>query len=134
MSRLRTGVVMVALLCLQGCVATALTVASLAGTAGLDHTLEGIAFKTFTEPLDEVQSAIIETLDRMEIALLDTDQTGDGWEFTAEASDRKIEIQLESLTPNTTRMRVVANEGDIFLKDSATASEIIVQTAETLAQ
>jgi hypothetical protein len=29
-------------------------------------------------------------------------------------------------------MRVVANKGDIFFKDSATATEIVVQTAEAL--
>ena len=29
-------------------------------------------------------------------------------------------------------MRVVANKGDIFFKDAATSTEIIIQTAETL--
>jgi len=31
-----------------------------------------------------------------------------------------------------TRMRVVANQGAIFFKDSATATEIVLQTAQTL--
>jgi len=50
----------------------------------------------------------------------------------AVALDRIIEIELEPLTRRTTRMRVVANQGQIFFKDSATATEIIVQTATTL--
>jgi hypothetical protein len=29
-------------------------------------------------------------------------------------------------------MRVVVNKGDVFFKDAATGTEIIVQTAETL--
>ncbi|MDP6430402.1 MAG: SDR family oxidoreductase, partial [Rhodospirillales bacterium] len=59
-------------------------------------------------------------------------ETKSGWEIKGTAADREIDIELESLTRRTTRMRVVANEGDIFFKDSATSTEIIIQTAETL--
>ncbi|MDJ0949016.1 MAG: DUF3568 family protein [Alphaproteobacteria bacterium] len=134
MRTVRILAVVAALFALQGCVAAALTVASVAGTLGMDHTLNGIAYKTFTAPLDELQTAVIDTLDRMEMELLDTNQTDDGWRFTAQASDRKIDIDLEALSPKTTHMRVVANEGGVFLKDSATAQEIVLQTAETLTQ
>ncbi len=50
----------------------------------------------------------------------------------AKAYDRIIEIELEVLTPQAARMRVVANQGKFFFKDAATAIEIINQTAETL--
>lgn len=134
MRQLRIAVLLASLLGLQGCVSAALALASIAGTAGIDHTLDGIAYKTFADPLDEVQTAIIDTLDQMQMALLDTNPTDEGWEFTARASDREIEIQLEALTPSTTRMRVVANDGDLFFKDSATAEEIVGQTAQRLGQ
>lgn len=133
MGILRAAVVSVALLAaLPGCIAAALTAASLAAAGGMDHTLNGITYKTFTSPIDEVQTAIIETLDRMAIELEDTEETDEGWSFVATASDRTIEIELSALSPRTTHMRVVANEGHIFFKDSATASEIIIQTANTL--
>lgn len=132
MGILRAAVLSVALLALPGCIAAALTAASLAAAGGIDHTLNGITYKTFASPMDEVQTAIIETLDRMAIELQDTEETDEGWNFVATASDRTIEIELSALSPRTTHMRVVANEGQIFFKDNATASEIIIQTANTL--
>ena len=59
-------------------------------------------------------------------------KTEEGWLISAKASERTIDVELEELTKRTTRMRVVANKGDIFFKDSATATEIVVQTAEAL--
>ena len=59
-------------------------------------------------------------------------RTEEGWNLTATAADRTIDIELERLTPRTTRMRVVANKGSLFFKDSATSTEIILQTAQTL--
>ena len=52
-----------------------------------------------------------------------------------EVSGQLVELKfkgLERLTPQATRMRVVANEGALFFKDSSTATEIILQTAQTL--
>ena len=43
-----------------------------------------------------------------------------------------IDIELEELTPATTRMRVVTNKGDFFFKDGATSTEIILQTAQVV--
>jgi hypothetical protein len=51
--------------------------------------------------------------------------------MNAHANDRDISVEVEALTPRTTRLRVVASEGMIF-KDSATATEIIVQTSQAL--
>lgn len=44
----------------------------------------------------------------------------------AAAKNRDIEVLLEPLTKNTTRIRVIARNG--ILKDSATATEIVLQT------
>jgi len=59
-------------------------------------------------------------------------KTEDGWALSAAATDRTIDIELETLTDHTTRMRVVANAGQIFFKDASTATEIINQTAQAL--
>ena len=125
-------------LLLQGCAAAAIgitlaTAGAGAGmTAGVEHTLNGIVYKTFSAPANEVRFATLKTLDRMGMPLIDDQKTETGWQLSAKAKDRSVDIDLESLTDTATRIRVVANEGIIFFKDSATATEIILQTAQTL--
>ncbi len=53
--------------------------------------------------------------------------------ITAKANGRNIEVQIEPISDNATRMRVVAKSGVIFY-DSATADEIIQQTKLQLKQ
>lgn len=132
MKGLKFAIIGLAMLSLPGCAAVALTTAGVAGGVGVDHTLSGISYKTFTTPAADVRRATLKTLARMDIAVIDIRETKSGWEIKGTAADREIDIELESLTRRTTRMRVVANEGDIFFKDSATSTEIIIQTAETL--
>lgn len=48
----------------------------------------------------------------------------------AKTSNRNIEISMEALSPNTTRMKTVAKDGLFY--DSATATEIIYQTERVL--
>jgi hypothetical protein len=117
---------------LQGCAAAALTAAGVAGGAGVDHTLSGITYKTFTAPINDVRLATLKTLDRMDIKIAEDKKDDSGWAISATAADREIDIELEKLTERTTRMRVVANKGDLFFKDAATSTEIIIQTARTL--
>ena len=50
---------------------------------------------------------------------------------TAKTADRNIQIQLEPISVNTTRMRVTA-KSSMFSYDSATAEEIIQQTKKSL--
>ena len=110
-------------LLLQGCAAGAIgitlaTAGAGAGmTAGVEHTLNGIVYKTFASPANEVRFATLKTLDRMGMPLTDDQKTDTGWKLSASAKDRTVDIELESLTDMTTRIRVVANEGFIFLKD-----------------
>jgi len=123
-------------LSLQGCAAIGLAVVG-AGTgagvaAGVDHTLNGIAYKTFSAPLNNVRFATLKTFDHMGMPLTNDEKIEKGWKLSATAADRTIDIELETLTERATRMRVVANEGKIFFKDSATATEIILQTAQVL--
>jgi len=47
--------------------------------------------------------------------------------ITARAADRDIDIEIEALTPNTTRLTVVAKKDGGLIRDSATATEIILQ-------
>jgi len=123
---------------LQGCTAAAigLTIATAGAGAGMsvgvEHTLNGIVYKTFAASANDVRFATLKTLDQMGMPLTTDEATKTGWQLTATASGRTLDIQLERLTDTATRMRVVANEGWIIFKDSATATEIILQTAQTL--
>jgi len=123
---------MLAALSLSGCAAVALTAGGLAAGAGVNHTLSGIAYKTFNDDLETLRIATLITLEQMAMEVTDDTATDEGWEIIAIAAEREIDIELERLTERATRMRVVANEGEIFFKDSATATEIILLTAENL--
>ena len=134
----RTITVLALGLFLQGCAAgsvglmLAATGTGLAAGAGVDHTLSGIAYKTFSVSQNELRYATLKALHRMDMKVVQDANAAEYHEIVAEAIDRKIEIELEPVSRRATRMRVVANKGEIFFKDAATATEIIVQTAHTL--
>ena len=97
---------------LTGCVAAATSAAGMGGSAAITHTMNGITYRTFTAPQAKVRFATIRALDRMQIKLI-SDSMQDKSNIrlvTAKSSERKIEIQLEPISPNTTRMRVIAKK------------------------
>jgi hypothetical protein len=120
---------------LQGCGGAGVTVLGAgAGTAagtGVSQTLSGVAYKTFTASAERVRNATIETLAKMDMEITEDKKVERNRRITAKAVDREISIDLEPLTPRATRMRVTVEENAIF-KDAATATEIIVQTADAL--
>jgi hypothetical protein len=129
---------LMAALSLGGCAGAGLAVASAgAGVAmgtGVDYTLNGIAFKTFTAPLEEVRVATRSGLEHMGIEITKdaaSEKDENVWRIEGLANDREIGIDLQQLTPRTTRIRVVAENG-LFFKDKATEAEIIFQTADAL--
>lgn len=119
-----------AALVLAGCEAAALTALGVGASAGVSHTLSGITYRTFAEPLPKVKTASLKALNRMQIKVAGSSKIENGEAIKAKAADRDIDIELEALSPSTTRMRVTASQG--LLKDSATATEIIMQTERFL--
>lgn len=115
---------------LSGCDPISLTAMGVGAAAGVQHTLTGIAYRTFSVPLPKVRSAVMTTFDRMGITLGAKEKIENGERFTARASDRDIEVELEAITPKTTRMRSTARTG--LFRDAATATEIILQTERVL--
>lgn len=126
--------ILVALLAmlLSGCDPVSLTVFGVGTAAGVQHTLTGIAYKTFTVPLPRMRTAVNQALSQMDIKVGATEKMSNakGERIKARAADRDIEIELEALTSKTTRMRSIARSG--LLLDSATATEIILQTEKAL--
>jgi hypothetical protein len=117
---------------LSGCAAAALTAAALGGGVAANHQLGGIAYRTFTAPLPKVRTAAMAALRRMAIKPDGSEKIELGERLLAKAGDRNIEIELEALTPNTTRMRVVAKKDGGVVVDSSTAVEIITQTEKSI--
>ncbi len=115
---------------LAGCDPISLTAFGVGSATGIQHTLTGISYRTFTAPLPKVQSAVATALARMDIKIGSREKTENGMLIKARASDRDIEIELQSISPNTTRMRSTARNGAFM--DAATAYEIIVQTEKAI--
>jgi hypothetical protein len=119
---------------LGGCMTLAFTALGVGGTTAVSHTLSGISYKTFTAPLLEVKTASMGALQRMGIRLASTGKAEGNDVLRALGRDRDIEIVLEPITTKTTRMRVIARTGGVFFFDSATSTEIIMQTERILGQ
>jgi hypothetical protein len=93
--------------------------------------MDGIAYRTFTASLPQVERATLRALNDMGMEIGATEKTDEGKAIKAKGLDRQIEIELQAISPKTTRIRTVAKEG-FFFKDRATATEIILQTERIL--
>lgn len=113
---------------LPGCAAVAVTAAGVGMPTGVSHTLGGIVYKTFSAPDTKVQRSTMTALGNMQIKVVERTRDGNKELIKARAADRDIAIEIEKLTPNTTRMMVTASIGSGFVRDSATATEIILKT------
>src|SRR6185436_7358303 len=95
-------------LSLNGCSAVGLTALGVGMATGVGHTLGGMVYKTFTAPQAQVKRAAQGALGRMQVKVVKTERDGASETIHAKAGDRDIDIVLEALTPNTTRMKVTA--------------------------
>ena len=127
---MRRTLVLLALACLPlcGCAAVALTALGVGMATGVSHTLSGMVYKTFTTPQAQVKRATYGAMNRMQIKVVQNKRDGSSETITAKAGDREIVVELEALTPNTTRMKVTAKQSGGLLSDGATATEVILQT------
>jgi hypothetical protein len=120
-----------AALTLAGCETLSLTLLGIGGSAAVSHQMSNTPSRTFTVPLLKVKNASIVALRRMGIRTDEVKKVENGELITARVGNREIEVELESLSAHTTRMRVIARNGGFFY-DGATAAEIIVQTEKGL--
>ncbi len=122
-------VFLAAFLC--GCEPVSLTLFGVAAATGVGYTLNGAAYKTFTAPIKQVRLSSIKALGNMGITVGSKDKKEDGKEIIkASANDRTIEIILEPISENATRIKTIAKNGIFY--DRATATEIIIQTEHVL--
>lgn len=109
----------------------ALTALGVGAGAGVNHTMSGYTYRTFSEPLPRVKKATLLALNRMSIKVESTGKMVNGETISAKTSERSIEVELEAISPRTTRLRSVARKS-MFVMDSATAEEVIAQTQRAL--
>lgn len=129
----KAAIVVACLLTLGGCAVAALSVVGLVGGAGFEHVINGVVYQTFPSPIAGARLAALKTLKRMGMPVEKDEISEDGWTIMARAVDRKIDIDLESLSDKSVRMRVDVHRDDfIFLKDPSTGNEIIEQTRADL--
>ena len=132
LSRGSGAIVLVALSAamLNGCEPLSITAFGVGASAGVAHGLGGITYRTFTAPMPKVKGATMTALDKMGIKVVSTAKAEGSEVIKATATGREIEVELEPLSPGTTRMRTVTRQGMFY--DSATSTEIILQTERVL--
>ena len=117
---------------IYGCAGAVYIPAVISGVAATtQYSLSKNSYRTKTNPLSEVYKASIESLRKMEFSVVYVKKTEKGRIIKAATHKRKINIILESLSPNTTQVTV--NVKKVFLlKDKSTAEEICAQMDLTL--
>lgn len=131
-----TAVCLCAAVATTGCATAALQpiAVALAGagtSTAITYSFNGGASRTFTAPLAEVKAASLDTLSLMGIRVEGFETTTQGETINGSAIQRSVSVDLEPISARATRMRVVARNSGIFF-DSATATEIVLQTEKAL--
>jgi len=99
--------------------------------AGVNYSVTNVAYKTISYPAADVETALNRALIKMDIKKMERTVEEDKISVRVVTANLDIYIDLEKVTPTVTSMEVNAKKG-FFLKDKATAAEIIVQTEKNL--
>ena len=116
---------------LAGCETVAVALLGAGASSAIRYNLDGIAGRTFTAPIEAVKTASLAALERMGLSLDSTSRYDGGETIYARAPNRDIELELEPITQQLTRIRVTA-KGTGFLYDNSTAVELVAQTERQL--
>jgi len=117
---------------LAGCESIMLSAMSVGASTGISYAMNGFASRTFTAPVSEVREASVLALALMELKVSEEQIEEQGTYILAESGEYRIEVFLEPISENTTRVRTLVNES--WTLDRATAEEIIAQTEMQLRQ
>jgi len=128
---------------LQAC--AAIPLAALAGPAlstggeavvkaGTAYAANGTAYRTFPLPIADVHAAVLEALQRIDVGVKRDETSKNGEiDLDAAAEHRKMRARLTPLTGNLTAMELVVKR-NILASDKATASELLAQIEQVLAE
>ena len=129
----RNGMLLPLGLCLLVAACEPLSIALLGGGVPtlLRYNLEGVAARTFTAPAATVKTASLAALQHMGLAVEGTISLEASELIRARSANRDIEIELEPITEQLTRMSITARSTSL-LYDTATAQELVQQTEKML--
>lgn len=116
---------------LAACEPVAIALLGAGASTAIRYNLDGVAARTFTAPLAAVKEASLAALERMGLTLDSTSPFDTGETLFARAENRDIEVEIEPITKQATRLRVTAKNGSLFY-DNATAMELVQQTEKLL--
>jgi hypothetical protein len=126
------GIACSALVPMGGCVAVGVTALGIGMATGVSHTLGGIVYKTFSVPQAQLKKSTLVAMGRMQVKVVKTTRDRETELIFGKAGDRDVEVELEALTAGATRMSVTVKKDSGLLRDSATATEIILQTERSV--
>jgi hypothetical protein len=98
---------------------------------GTEYTLTGVAYRTFSLPLDDLAVVLQSTLTRMEFRVDEAAVVDRALVIVAGGIDCAVYLRLTAITPAVTRLRVSVKKGLILL-DRATTSEIVTQLERSI--
>lgn len=131
----KTAVVLLSLVTLNGCGTVALSVAGLAAGKGLDHTLDGTVDRTYVAPAAGTYVAAHRALKRMGMTVTKREVQDGIWTIEAETASRKVELEIEPLSELSSQARVEVSQSDFALvKDSSTGTGILEQITVDLSR
>ena len=94
------------------------------------HTVNGYAYRICAAPMSMTLYAVVSALNQMRIKIASIRRNSQRDVVRAISGERDIEVEVEAVSPTSTRVRTMARQGASY--DSATAIEIIVQTEKIL--
>lgn len=128
---MRTLVALSLPLVFSGCAGLAVSLAGAGAGAGVSHQINGNATRTFSEPIDKVDSAVRIASKKMLLQVSEVASAENGSVTSAHVGDLNVSLRVESLSATLTRVSVSARK-DIFRVDGATAQEIVTQIDQAL--
>jgi hypothetical protein len=132
----------IALLAIQGCAALPLagmgTSALESGSGqvvktGTEYTTGGTAHRTFTIPLTDVRSAVLQMFDRAGVQMNGDERKAGEQRLTGELNHRTVNVRLTALSASLTEMTLRVKR-NALAKDRATTSELLEQVEQVLSE
>jgi hypothetical protein len=121
------------LFCLSGCASIAISALGAGAGLGIPYVFNNCADRTVNFPLEQVNRVTPAVLKKMDIVVHARTWTESGETILASAEEVDILIEMQRVTNKTTRITVDAKKSQ-FVRDKATAEEIINQLERTLAR
>jgi hypothetical protein len=121
------------LFCISGCASIAISALGASAGLGIPYVFSNCADRTVNFPLEQVNRVTPDVLKRMDIVVHARTWTQSGETILASADEVDILIEMQRVTNKATRITVDAKKSQ-FLRDKATAEEIINQLEMTLAK